>query len=143
MNRIKSLEELTEEEEAKVREEAALIIQRATRGKQGRIEAQKQVKPFSFSCGGMHFQHRGRRKSTVGTVLDKYLHPPPVREENDYAKPWLHNARQMSKAEEKEAEALAKEVEDDNDAWVSLLREAEREEEAAALGLLPQPAHDT
>jgi len=129
LNRIKSLEELTAEQEAAVREEAVRIIQRATRGKQGRIEAQKQVKPFSFSCGGLEFKHRGRRKSTVGTVLDKCLHPPPKREEINYSKPWLHNARQVSKAEEEEAQEVAEQIANDNDAWLSLVREAGKDDE--------------
>lgn len=44
--------------------DAAVRIQAVARGKKGRREASKIVRPFEFSLGGQHFSHKGRRTNT-------------------------------------------------------------------------------
>lgn len=57
-------------------QDAALRIQAVARGRRGRRDAGKIVRPFEFSLGGQHFKHRGRRTETPTGHMYRNVHIP-------------------------------------------------------------------
>jgi len=107
-------EEIEADPETKQRWEAATRIQKIYRGRVGRAVAKSQVRPFFFSCGGFNFHHQGRQKPR--STKEK--------EAEQMEKPWLHNAKKGANKAEKALAARRKKWEEDQDPWVSLLRDS-------------------